>query len=300
MYYSYYFYTKFKRVKDTIFGNKLTINCKGNLLSLAHPKVMGIVNVTPDSFYDGGQNNSIDRAIKICKKHLEEGATFLDIGGYSSRPGAQHITEQVELGRVIPVIRAIVQTFPTAIISIDTFRSKVAEEAIEAGACMINDISAGNLDPTMFSLIAQLNVPYVLMHMQNGPVTMQANPSYDNVVLEVGHFFSKKINALRVLGVNDILLDVGFGFGKTIDHNYQLLKELTHFKLFELPLLVGLSRKSMLYKSLDIDPKYALNATTAAHMIALQNGAKILRVHDVREAMEAIQVFELGVQKCLS
>ncbi len=280
-------------MKDTILSENTTINCGGNLISLQEPIVMGIVNVTPDSFYDGGKTFDISDIISQAKKHIEEGAKILDIGGYSSKPGAEKVSESEELLRVIPAIKAILNEFPDSIISIDTFRSSVAQNAIEAGAQIINDISAGNLDSKMFDLVVQNQVPYIIMHMQNTPQNMQDAPKYENVVMEVTSFFSEKINLLVSKGSKDIILDVGFGFGKTVEHNFTLLRELQHFRLFGFPILAGISRKSMLYKPLSITPQDALNATTAANMIALQNGAKILRVHDVKEAVEAIEIYKL-------
>lgn len=254
---------------------------------------MGIINITPDSFYDGGKNNSADKATTQAKKHLEAGASILDIGGYSSRPGANKVSEEDELKRVIPAIKAIVKEFPNSIISIDTFRSSVAQEAVLNGAQIVNDISAGNLDQEMFATVGKLQVPYIMMHMQKTPQTMQVNPTYENILRDITQYFSIKIKDAKNQGIKDIILDVGFGFGKTIEDNYTLLKNMSHFKLLGLPILAGLSRKSMLYKPLNTTPENALNATTAAHMIALQQGAKILRVHDVQEAMEAIKIYNL-------
>ncbi len=280
-------------MKDTILSENTTINCGGILISLEEPIAMGIINVTPDSFYDGGKTFDISDIISQAKKHIEEGAKILDIGGYSSKPGAEKVSESEELLRVIPAIKAILNEFPDSIISIDTFRSSVAQNAIEAGAQIINDISAGNLDSKMFDLVVQNQVPYIMMHMQNTPQNMQDAPKYENVVMEVTSFFSEKINLLVSKGSKDIILDVGFGFGKTVEHNFTLLRELQHFRLFGFPILAGISRKSMLYKPLSITTQDALNATTAANMIALQNGAKILRVHDVKEAVEAIEIYKL-------
>lgn len=280
-------------MKDTILRENSSINCGGNLLSLMQPIVMGIINITPDSFYDGGKNNSTDKATTQAKKHLEAGASILDIGGYSSRPGANKVSEEDELKRVIPAIKAIVKEFPNSIISIDTFRSSVAQEAVLNGAQIVNDISAGNLDQEMFATVGKLQVPYIMMHMQKTPQTMQVNPTYENILRDITQYFSIKIKDAKNQGIKDIILDVGFGFGKTIEDNYTLLKNMSHFKLLGLPILAGLSRKSMLYKPLNTTPENALNATTAAHMIALQQGAKILRVHDVQEAMEAIKIYNL-------
>jgi dihydropteroate synthase len=270
----------------------LTINCKGKLINLSSPKVMGILNITPDSFYDGGKYKDTNAILQQVEKMLHEGATFIDVGAYSSRPGATDISEEEELTRILPVIELLKTNFEDILISVDTFRSAVAKQAVEAGASMVNDISGGLLDKNMYSTIAELQVPYILMHMAGNPQTMQENPVYQNVVHELIYFFSKKVAELRTLKVNDIILDVGFGFGKTAEHNYELLKNLQLFKALELPILTGLSRKSMLYKLLDTTPENALNATTSAHTIALLNGANILRVHDVKEAMEAIKIVD--------
>ncbi len=270
-----------------------TINCKGKLIDLSSPKVMGILNITPDSFFDGGIYSNEEAIISQVEKMLTDGATFIDIGAYSSRPGAKHISEEEELTRIVPVIQLLVKEFPNIIISIDTFRSTIAEQCIKNGASIINDISAGSMDAEMFSIIAKLQVPYIIMHMQGSPQNMQQNPTYTNITQEVLHYFSTKISELRALGVNDIITDVGFGFGKTIDHNYELLKKLSLFKNLEVPMLVGISRKSMLHKPLNISAEEALNATTSANTIALLNGANILRVHDVKEAIQAIKIVEL-------
>ena len=271
----------------------MTINCKGNLIDLSTPKVMGILNLTPDSFYDGGAYlNDID-ILKQVEKMLNEGASFIDIGAYSSRPNAEHISEDEELKRLIPQIKNIVKAFPEALLSIDTFRSKVAKESVETGACIINDISGGSLDANMFKTIGELQVPYILMHLKGTPQNMQQNPTYDNVVRDLLNYFSEKILLLKKEKVNDIIVDVGFGFSKTMDHNYSLLKNLAQFKILDTPILTGVSRKSMLYKLLDSNAKNALNATTVANTIALQNGTNILRVHDVKEAVEAINIVNL-------
>jgi len=280
-------------VKDTIFRQKHTINCKGNLISLDRPLVMGIVNVTPDSFYDGDVNKTLDLVLNSVDKHLNEGARFIDVGGYSSRPGALNISVQEELDRVIPAIEAIQKEFPMSLISVDTFRSEVAKQSVNSGACMINDISAGELDDKMFEIVAELNVPYILMHMQKTPKDMQDAPVYNSLLTDIGLYFSEKINALQKLGVNDLILDVGFGFGKTISDNYTLLKHLEHFKMFDLPILIGVSRKSMFYKLFNTTAATSLNATNAAHMVSLAKGGKVLRVHDVKEAIEAVEIFTL-------
>ena len=270
-----------------------SINCNGKLIDLSSPKVMGILNITPDSFFDGGKYNNPQSIVKQVEKMLSEGATFIDVGAYSSRPGAKHISEKEEKERILPVVKLLAKEFPQILMSIDTFRSEIAEACINEGACIINDISAGNMDENMFTTVAKLNVPYIIMHMKGTPQNMQKNCTYNHVVNDVIFYFSKKINELRLLGVNDIITDVGFGFSKKLEHNYKLLKHLELFKGLEVPTLVGLSRKSMLFKPLEITQKEALNATTTANTIALLNGANILRVHDVKEAVEAIKIVEL-------
>ncbi|WP_233900117.1 dihydropteroate synthase [Tenacibaculum piscium] len=270
----------------------MTINCNGNLIDLTTPKVMGILNITPDSFFDGGNYNDEKEILNQTKKMLDEGATFIDVGAYSSKPNAKKVSESEELARIIPVIKLLKKHFPQIIISVDTFRSKVAKEAIQAGASIINDISAGILDAKMFEIIAELQVPYIMMHMQGTPQDMQLNPVYQDVVKEIISFFAEKLATLRALKVNDVIIDVGFGFGKTNEHNYELLKKLSLFKSLEVPILTGISRKSMLYKVLEISPKEALNATTVANTIALLHGTKILRVHDVKQAVEAVKIVE--------
>jgi len=268
------------------------INCKGHLIDLDRPRVMGILNLTPDSFYDGGKYKSASEILAQVEKMLKEEATFIDIGAYSSRPGAIHISQEEELSRLLPVLQLMIQEFPDALVSVDTFRSHVASEAIQSGACMINDISGGSLDQDMFSTIAKHQVPYVLMHMVGTPQNMQQNVHYENLVKDIIFYFSQKVFELRKLGVNDIILDPGFGFSKTLDQNFELLQKLELFSGMDLPVLVGLSRKSMLYKLFDINANSALNATTSANTIALMKGAGILRVHDVKEAMETITIFE--------
>ncbi|MFC2110637.1 dihydropteroate synthase [Bacteroidota bacterium] len=277
-----------------------TINCKGTLIELSSPKVMGILNITPDSFFDGGKYNEEASILKQTEKMLQEGATFIDVGAYSSRPGAIHISEKEELKRSVPIVELLVKTFPDILISIDTFRSKVAKACIEKGACIINDISGGNADDTMFKTAVQLQVPYIIMHMQGTPQNMQANPTYTNITQDILKEFSEKAFQLKKMGLNDLIFDVGFGFGKTIAHNYELLNNLDLFKSLDCPILTGVSRKSMLYKPLETSPQEALNATTVAHTIALQKGSQILRVHDVKEAVEAIKIVELTQQNELS
>lgn len=268
------------------------INCKGHLIDLSKPKVMGILNVTPDSFYDGGKYRSDSDFLNQVEKMLSEGATFIDIGAYSSRPKAENISEKEELSRLIPIIQKLIEEFPEIILSVDTFRSRIAKEAIGVGASLINDISGGNLDQAMFETISKLQVPYILMHMVGTPQNMHKNVNYDDLVKDIIHYFSKKIFKLRQLGVNDLIIDPGFGFSKTLDQNYELLQKMELFDTFKLPILAGLSRKSMLYKLFDTNAKNALNATTVANTIALSKGAALLRVHDVKEAMEAIMIFE--------
>lgn len=270
----------------------MNINCNGKIIDLTTPKIMGILNVTPNSFFDGGQYNSIDAALAQTEKMISEGATFIDIGGASSKPGADEISVDEELKRVIPVIEKISQTFPESFISIDTYRSDVAQQAVSAGAQLVNDISAGNLDDKMLKTVGKLRVPYIAMHMQGTPQTMQNNPTYDDVIVAVRYFFSKKISAAREAGIHDIILDPGFGFGKTTTHNFTLLKYLHSLHIDGVPLLVGVSRKSMIHKILGTDAAHALNGTTVLNTVALQKGAHILRVHDVKEAQEAVQLIE--------
>lgn len=271
----------------------MTIQCKGQLLDLKHPKIMGILNITPDSFYDGGKNNELHSVLKKVEQMLLDGMDILDMGGQSSRPGADTVGANEELKRIAPYLEQIIKEFPEIIISVDTFWSKVAKESIAMGASLINDISAGNIDNKMFETIAELNVPYVLMHMQGTPDNMQNNPTYNDIILDVNSFFSDKILQLKKLHVNDIILDVGYGFGKSIEHNFQLLKNQHLIGFNKFPILTGISRKSMIYKTLNINANKSLNGTTALHMLALQNGANILRVHDVKEAKECIELFKV-------
>jgi dihydropteroate synthase len=271
---------------------RMTLNCGGTLLSLEKPLVMSILNITDDSFYSGSRFSEKEKALETAGKMLEDGASILDIGGYSSRPGAKDISVQEEMDRVIPVVELIHHQFPEAIISVDTFRASVAKSAAKAGATMINDISAGDDDNEMIETIAGLGLPYVAMHKKGSPQTMQRNPQYENVVSEVLDYLIFKGHALRHAGINDVIWDPGFGFGKTVQHNYQLLANLESFTPFGYPLLVGISRKSMIYKPLNIDAENALNGTTALHMFALMNGADILRVHDVKDAVQCVALFE--------
>jgi dihydropteroate synthase len=275
-----------------LWTERITMNLGGELLMLDKPKVMGILNVTSNSFYDGGKYISDKEILEQAEKMLEEGATFLDIGAMSSKPGSTFITEEEELSKVVHAIKLVKNLGDKFYISVDTWRSKVLSAAHEVGALLANDISAGSLDKTLWETVSKLKMPYVLMHMQGTPETMQQNPVYSDVVTEVMDFFIPKIKELRDIGVKDILLDVGFGFGKNLEHNFQLLKNLEAFSFLEHPLLVGLSRKSIICKTLGVDPKDALNGTTALNMMALQNGAKILRVHDVKPALEAIKLFD--------
>lgn len=274
--------------------NTFSLNCKGQLKVFEGKVLMGILNLTPDSFYDGGNYNRIDLAFEHAVKMLSEGVDIIDVGGASSRPNAAKLEAQEEIDRVAPIIEKLSSNFPKLIISIDTYQAAVAEEAFIKGASIVNDVSGGDLDPNMFSLIAKLNCPYVLTHMKGNPSNMQIQPAYKDVLLEIAKDFSSKLLDLNALGVKDVILDPGFGFGKSLSHNYELLANLSYFKhLFHRPLLVGLSRKSMLYRALDITAKESLNATTAAHILALERGAQILRVHDVKAAKEAIRIFEL-------
>jgi len=273
------------------FETPKTLNIKGRLLSLEMPIVMGILNITPDSFYDGGKwNTDLAKTTDKAGKMLEQGAAILDVGGYSSRPGAQHISETEEADRVLPVIESIVSNFSDAVISIDTFRSGVAKQAVEAGACMINDISGGAQDQEMYEAVSELQVPYFLMHMRGTPQTMQQMTKYDNLFKEMLAYFNEKVSILRGLSCKDIIIDPGFGFAKSLEQNYWLLSHLDDFKILNLPMLVGVSRKSMIYKKLGLGPEEALNGTTVLNTVALQKGADILRVHDVAEAVEIIKL----------
>lgn len=269
-----------------------TINCKGKLIDLLTPKVMGIINLTPDSFYDGGKLSSEKEIIQQAKKMLEEGATFLDLGGYSSRPGAKFVSEADELNRVLPVVKLLIKEFPTVNLSIDTFRSPIAKKCLENGACMINDISAGLLDPNMLEVIANYQVPLVMMHMRGNPETMMLNTNYKDLTNEVLYFFSERISKARSLGINDIIVDPGFGFSKKLDQNFELFNDLELFSSLKTPVLVGISRKSMIQKKINTSAKESLNGTTALHAIALQKGVSILRVHDVKEAFETISLLQ--------
>ncbi len=273
-----------------------TINCKGTLIDLSTPKVMGILNITPDSFYDGGKLKDDKAILGQAEKMLNEGATFLDIGGYSSRPGAVDVSINEEISRVIPALELVLKHFPDTLISVDTFRSEVAQKSVEAGAALVNDISAGCLDEHMIPTIAKLQVPYVMMHMRGTPQTMNDYTEYEDVTLDVLRFFSERISSARNAGINDLIVDPGFGFAKTIPQNFELLSYLDLFKNLDIPLLVGLSRKSMIYKTLNTTPQQALNGTTALNSIALLKGASILRVHDVKEAVECVELVEKSIK----
>ncbi len=266
----------------------MTINCKGSLIDLSSPKVMGILNLTPDSFYDGGKYKDEYQILKQTEKMLNEGATFIDVGAYSSRPGADHISIEEEKKRIAPVITLLMNKFPEVLLSIDTFRSEVALECIEAGGAIINDISSGNLDSEMIPKIGKLKVPYIMMHMKGTPQTMKSLNQYKDIVLELNLFFAKKVAEARKNGINDIIIDPGFGFAKNIQQNFELLKKMKLLDLINLPILIGVSRKSMIYKTLKIEASQALNGTTVLNTVALLNGASILRVHDVKEAVECI------------
>ncbi|HEX4959018.1 MAG TPA: dihydropteroate synthase [Lacibacter sp.] len=267
-----------------------TLNCKGRLLVIEQPIVMGILNITPDSFYSGSRTSTNDTILAKAEQMLREGATILDMGGQSTRPGSTRLTAAEEAERVVPAIQLVKKNFPECFVSVDTYHSDVAREAVEAGADMVNDISAGEMDAAMLSTIARLQVPYIAMHMQGTPDTMQQNPVYENVTREVLDYFIKKTEQCQAAGISDVLIDPGFGFGKTIAHNFQLLRELEVFRLLKYPVLAGLSRKSTIYKTLGTTADDALNGTTVLNTIALQNGASVLRVHDVKEAKEAIQL----------
>lgn len=269
----------------------MLINCKGQLIDLSVPKVMGILNVTPNSFFDGGKYNSDEAILTQVEKMLSDGATFIDLGAYSSKPSAEFVSEEEELDRIVPVVQLILNHFPDALLSIDTFRAEVAKACIENGAAIINDISGGNLDDKMFEVIAKYNVPYILMHMRGTPQTMQSLTEYDDIVKEMLLYFSEKVAQARNLGINDIILDPGFGFSKTLDQNYEVLQKMELFNILELPVLAGFSRKSMIYKELNISQQEALNGTTVLNTISLTKGAKILRVHDVKEAMECVTLY---------
>lgn len=268
----------------------MNINCNGKLIDLSTPKVMGILNVTPNSFYDGGKHKEINSIIHQVDKMLSEGADFIDIGAYSSKESAEFVSEEEEIKRLVPILKSLVETFPNIVLSVDTFRANVAKAAVENGVAMVNDISAGLLDEKMLETVAQLKVPYIMMHMRGNPQTMQSLTDYNDIVKEMIFYFSERIQKARSFGISDIVIDPGFGFAKTLEQNYQVLHKMELFKILELPILVGVSRKSMIYKVLENSPQEALNGTSVLNTIALQKGAKILRVHDVKEAVECIKL----------
>lgn len=270
----------------------MTINCLGELIDLSIPRVMGILNLTPDSFYDGGRYGNEYEILKQTERMLMDGATFIDLGGYSSRPGADNVPEAEELDRVVPVVELLLRNFPGILLSIDTFRAKVASRCLNLGAAMINDISAGNLDPEMMEVVGSYPVPYVMMHMKGDPRSMQSLAEYDDLMGEILKYFGERTRLAKEAGILDCILDPGFGFAKTTEQNYEVLSQLEVFKHFDFPVLAGVSRKSMIYKVLEISAEEALNASTALHMYALQKGASILRVHDVKEAVECITLFQ--------
>lgn len=278
--------------ESTHFKRNLSIEINGFLMDFSTTKIMGIINITPDSFYDGGALNSMKKIIDQAEQMLLEGADILDIGAFSSRPGANLVSEKEELDRLIPALKELTKEFPNSVISVDTFRSNIAKQAIDIGAHIINDISGGNLDSNMFSFIAQEKIPYILMHMQNQPNNMQANPVYHNVVTDLYAFFHEKVSQLNALGATDIIIDPGFGFGKNLQHNYQLLKQLRYFENLGCPILAGMSRKKMIQKIIDSNVEQALNGTSVVNTIALLNGANILRVHDVKAAKEAAKIVD--------
>ncbi len=280
-------------VEDTFFRKKATLNAGGKLIDLSRPKVMGIINITPDSFFEGSRKQGIAEALQQAAKMLGEGATFLDLGAYSTRPGAEDISIEQETDRLLPVLEAVADSFPQAVISVDTFRSKVAEAAVHAGAHIINDISGGQLDADMFATVARLQVPYILMHTKGTPQNMQQQANYDDVFAEVYDYFVDKYHQLKQLGVHDVIIDPGFGFAKKAEHSYALMHRLHGFNILQLPVLVGVSRKRMIYGPLGITANEALNGTTVLNTIALMKGANILRVHDVKEAVEAVKLWEM-------
>ncbi|CAN5433159.1 dihydropteroate synthase [soil metagenome] len=279
-------------MQNNVFYTNKTLNVSGKLIDLRSPAVMGILNVTPDSFYDGGKFTVLDNIRSHVNDMLKEGAMFIDVGGYSSRPGAIDISEKEESERVLPVLELIVKEFPQALVSIDTFRSTIARHAIEAGASVINDISGGDLDEKMFETVASLKVPYILMHMRGTPQTMKGLTQYEDLIKEMIFYFREKIQKLHQIGVTDVIVDPGFGFAKTIEQSFEILHHLDAFQVLGKPILAGLSRKSMIWKTLGTDAKGALNGTTALNSIALSKGANILRVHDVKEAVECARLFE--------
>lgn len=276
--------------ENNFFSTQPLLNVKGKLLDMSQPRVMGVLNVTPDSFFDGGQYLSTDAVLLQVEKMLQDGATFIDVGGYSSRPGAEVVTPEEEIKRVVPAIRRIMKAFPDALISIDTFRSEVARAAVEEGACIINDVSGGEADARMFETVGTLHVPYILMHMRGTPQTMNQHTNYEDMLKEIAAYFQQRILSLQQQGVKDIILDPGIGFAKTVQQNFQLLQQLDYFRIFSQPKLIGVSRKSLIWRTLNITPEEALNGTSVLNTVALLKGASILRVHDVKEAVEVIKL----------
>lgn len=270
--------------------NDMFINCKGSLIDLSVSRVMGILNCTPDSFFDGGKYSNQKQLLERAEKMLSDGADFIDIGAYSSKPNAEFVSESAELQRIVPIVETVLKHFPNALISVDTFRSGVAKACVESGAAIVNDISAGLLDENMLGVVGNLKVPYIMMHMRGTPQTMQKLTSYDDIVKEMLFYFSERIAAAREVGIGDIIIDPGFGFAKTLEQNYEILGKLELFQMTDLPVLAGFSRKSMIYKLLGSTPEESLNGTTVLNTVALTKGAKILRVHDVREAVEATKI----------
>jgi dihydropteroate synthase len=278
--------------EDKLFPQKYTLQIKGRLITLEKPKIMGILNLTPDSFYVGSRVNNSEAVLSKAREMIDEGADFLDLGGYSSRPNASDISIQEEIDRVIPAIEVIRKDFPDIILSVDTFRSKVAQAAVLAGADLVNDISSGNLDKEMLEVVASLKVPYIAMHMKGNPQNMQTHTNYSDILGEILYYFTEKVDLFKKLGIKDVIIDPGFGFAKTIEQNFFLLKNLKSFEIFGMPLLAGISRKSLIYKTLQTSASEALNGTTALNMFALIQGANLLRVHDVKEAKETIKLYE--------
>lgn len=270
----------------------MTINCKGELINLKTPKVMGILNITPNSFFDGGKFKDEKSVLKHVEKMLLEGATFIDIGAYSSKPGADEVSEGLELKRITPIVELVLKHFPRILLSVDTFRGKVAKECVERGAAIVNDISAGLRDDSLLDTVAELQVPYIMMHMRGTSKTMKQQTDYLHLVQDILLFFSQRLALVREKRINDVIIDPGFGFAKNLEQNYQLLQQMDSLKVMDLPILVGVSRKSMIYKLLETDAANALNGTSALHMISLTKGANILRVHDVKEAVECVKLYE--------
>lgn len=283
----------FEKNDSGVYIKKKSINLGGRLISIERPMVMGILNVTPDSFYDGGKYLAEKEIVERVTEIVSEGGDFVDIGGFSTRPGADQVSVEEEMGRVLPAVRAVKKHFPQLPVSIDTFRSEIVKRVIEdVGACIVNDISGGGFDDNMFETVAGLGVPYILMHIQGTPSTMQKKPVYNDVVQDIIFYFSERVKMMKLLGVKDIILDPGFGFGKTLEHNYELINSLDAFKILELPIMVGISRKSMIWKLLGVTSQESLNGSTVLNTISLAGGADILRVHDVKAAVEAIKIVE--------